>query len=143
MKKILLTSSSFPGEVQLLYNDEKKLILIDFREATLNDEQIKALKALTPFEFDKQNFRASFRSDTLIVTEEDFVITFDMFFDKYAERINKDRCLKVWNRMNNADRTLAYTKLYLYERHLKILTWKSKANPETYLKSKFWLNDWK
>lgn len=143
MKKLILTSPGFNGEVELLYGTDGMLVLIDMQNADLNAAQVRYLKTASPIFYEKDSFKAAFRSDTLVVTEGDYKVTFDMFYNEYGVKRNRDRCEKIWAKMSEVERVKAYAGIKPYKRHLTLNTWKTQADPENYLKKKFWLNDWR
>jgi len=143
MKKLILTSPAFEGEIQIIYNTEFKLMLIDMMQTNLTDEQIRYLKNVTPVEYRKETFKPAFKSETLEIIEADYKVTFEMFWEKYGLKRNKERCIKQFEKLSESNKTKAFAGLNPYIRHLAHNTWKSKADPEKYLSQKYWLNDWK
>jgi hypothetical protein len=143
MKKILLTSSGFQGEIEVLYNSQGLIWYIDFRNASLEPVQVEYLKQHIPIQYHNDDvFREALRTNKIRVLTEAFEIIFEMFFDKYNKRINRLRCLRYWERMAKAKKIMAYTGITSYNRHLDQNKWKTKADPETYLKNEYWNNDW-
>jgi len=142
MKRIITTSAAFSGEVYIVYGENNMLLLIDFMNAVLSPEQINFLKQFTPVFYNDQ-FPEAFGKARLEFVIEGYEVTFDMFWRKYDEKLNRDRCLKRWDRMPKADRAKAYAGITPYFRHLQKNTWKNKANPDTYLRDKYWENEWK
>ena len=143
MKKLILTSPLFSGEVELLYGVDSKLVLIDMRNAELTEKQVKYMKDLTPIIFDKDTFKESFKSDSLTVVEENFEVTFDMWYKDYPYKRNRDRCDKLWSKMSKADRLRAYAGNKAYKRFLAKRPWQTTLDPENYLKNREWLNEYK
>lgn len=142
MKKLLLTSTGYSGEVVIVYGMENKLILIDMQTASMTDEQIQAMKARVPTSYDESSFLKAFNSPTLRVIEEGFQVGFEAFWDKYGIKRNKERCIKLWDKLSEADRVKAYYSLNGYFRHLAQNTWKTKAEPDTYLRNRYFDNDY-
>jgi hypothetical protein len=143
MKKLILTSEAYEGEVLLMYDADNHLVVLDMMAAKLDAVQIDFMKKLAPVVYDKKTFQASFRSDSLKVVESAFQITFEMFWDRYAKKINKDRCDRLWKRLTEAEKAKAWLGLNRYLYHLALNTWKTKADPETYLSKKYYENEWK
>jgi hypothetical protein len=144
MKKLLLTSPGFAGEVEMIYGTDKMLMLIDMRAAELSERQIKYMTSTAPVIYvDLLSFKAAFGSDTLSVIEGDYKVIFDMFWTEYNVKRNRDRCEKIWDKMSEVKRVQAFAGLKAYNRHLALNSWKTKADPESYLRKEFWLNDWK
>jgi hypothetical protein len=140
MKKLILTHPKMQGEVLLVYGSELKLVLVDFQKAELNAKVLDWLWSRVHIDYSEQvkNNFADFQ-----VLESSVEITFDMFFDKYNQRINKKRCEKIWEKLVEADKAKAYFGLWKYEKHLSANTWKNKADPENWLKKRMWENEYK
>jgi hypothetical protein len=142
MKKYILTSPRFSGDINVLYGPDNKLLLIDFMRAQLTDEQIEYFKLKLPVVF-TPSFYEAFNSSTLTVLEEGYTVTFEQWWNRYKKKHNKIRCEKIWNKLSEADQVNAYVMLSKYERHLTIENWKSKADPDTYLRQRYWESEWK
>jgi hypothetical protein len=142
MKRYILTSPRFAGEINVLYGLDNRLLLIDFMKAGLNDHQIEFFKKAVPVYF-TENFLDSFPNSTLNVLEEGYTVSFEMWWGRYNLKHNKARCLALWNKLSEADQVNAYFKLGQYERHLSLNQWKNKADPDTYLRQRYWESEWK
>lgn len=143
MKKIIATSAGFEGEVHIVYdNDDGMLMTVDFAHALLNAKQVQYFMEKTPVYYAGKILAQQF-SSKLTLVEESISITFSMFWLKYARKINKARCERIWDKLSKSDRVKAYYGIFPYDRHLQSNSWKSKADPETYLKNKYWENEWR
>jgi hypothetical protein len=143
MKRYILTSPKFTGEINVLYGLDNKLLFIDFMKADLSEHQISFFKKAVPVFFTDQ-FLEAFPNSNLNVLEEGYQVTFEMWWNRYNLKHNKARCLSIWNaKLSEADRVNAYFKLGSYERHLSLNTWKNKADPDTYLRQRYWESEWK
>lgn len=143
MIRFITTSPSFAGEVHIIYGDDNQLLCIDFRNAQLNSKQTSYLYQHTPIIFDATTFAQSFGTPHLTFVHEAYTITFDEWWHRYDRKINRVRAEKLWARLSKADQLQAYTGILAYQRHLQHNTWKTKADPETYLRNKYWTNEWK
>ena len=151
MKRYIITSPAFSGSVNVLYGTDYKLQFIDFMKCDMSIEQIDFFKtklpvSLTPSPSPQERgaeMQAAFgKGNRLSIVEEGYKVTFDQFFDRYALRRNKQRVQKLWDKLNEADQVNAYFKLGNYERHLALNSWKTKADPDTYLRNRYWEGDW-
>lgn len=143
MKKLLLTSSAFSGQIQVVYY-QNQLVLFDCQNAELSTEQVEYLKKRVPVLFNTLNdFVKAFNSTKLMVIEEQFCISFDEFWSKYAMKRNRERCIKLWEKLSQADKVKAYAGVSVYKNYLQKNTWRSMAEPETYLRNKYWNDEWK
>lgn len=149
MKRFIITSSTFLGEINVLYGLDMRLQFIDLMKCDLTDEQIGFFKKhLTPT-LSKgegadgvEDLKKCFGTARLDIVEQGYKITFEQWFNRYNVKRNKARCLKLWNKLSEADQVNAFFKLGLYERHLMVNNWKTKAEPDTYLRNRYWENDW-
>lgn len=148
MKKVVMLSDNFKGEIEIIYNDENALHLLDFRNAELSVEQKMFFFSKLPLAFSsssytKTNFIEAFAgANSLRVEIVPFEVSFDEFWTMYAKKINRERVEKIWKRLSSTDKARAVQGLRAYERHLALNTWKSKMDPDSYLTKKSWNNEW-
>ena len=143
MKKLILTSSQFTGEIHVLYFDSK-LVQFDLQQAEITDIQIDFLKKRVPVEFvNIESFINSFESKTLIVIEEGYKVSFEEFWNKYNQKRNKERAIKLWDKLSVADQVKAFIGLTPYKSFLRLNPWRTIKEPDTYLKERSWENEWK
>lgn len=143
MKRYIISSSAFTGEVHVVYGTDNKLCSIDFLNSDLSEVQIAYFKIKCPVVYN-EGFEAAFESKSkLAITEQGYTISFDQFWADYKLKRNRDRCEKLWAKMSEAEQVNAWAGLKPYERHLALNAWKTKADPETYLKKRYWLNEYK
>ncbi len=140
MRRFLITSPRYNGEAVLIYNGEGLLQKIDCGQTDMDAETITHFKRAAPALF--SNLQSAFTHPTVLV-ESEIIITFEMFWKKYDHKFNKERCEKLWNRMSKTDKILAYYGLDKYHRYLKKNPEQFKLHPDTYLRNKAWLNDYK
>jgi hypothetical protein len=88
------------------------------------------------------NISNGFSSDTSIVAA-DVEVSFKMFWDKYGKKINRLRCEALWKKLSLVEQVEAYTGIQPYDKYLQIENWRSKADPDTYLRNKFYQNEYK
>lgn len=139
MKKYTLTNARFEGEVYLTYQ-AGILIRIDFTQAHLTLMMVLALLRSIPAA--EAQLQQSFSAETIIVGE-DVAIVFELFWQKYAVKINRPRCEGLWEKLSRADRVLAYFGLDKYHKHLRRNPGKFKMHPDTWLRSRAWENEYK
>lgn len=139
MKRYLITSPKFTGQAELLYSNGI-LRKIDVTDTNMNAILIMHFKnTVPPFEIDVSK---SFSESTTIV-EAAFEVSFDMFWKKYNRKINKSRCILLWGKMNSTQQLQAYFGVDDYDKYLKKEGWRSKADPETYLRNSYWENEYR
>lgn len=139
MKRYLISSPAFNGEVELIYRDV--LEMVDCSRTDMSVGHRAWLLRRLPMQ--ASGLDVAFADSSARIICEDVVIEFEAWWKEYGKKINKDRCLKLWDRMSAADRVNAWIGLLKYNRHLKKNTWKSKLDPESFLRNKSWQNDYK
>ncbi|NLN84446.1 MAG: hypothetical protein GX138_08900 [Firmicutes bacterium] len=139
MKKYLLTSPKWEGEIEIVYNDLDLLISIDISRANLAEkQQIYFLRDLPRELYELEKLRE--KSPHLVITEVNQDVTFEMFWDTYDDKVrsSKKRALRAWNKLSKIDRHKAYRFIMRYKQSLYHGT-----NPkyaETYLNAELWNN---
>jgi hypothetical protein len=142
MKKYIITSPKFTGEINVLYGLDGRLLFIDFMKCDLSEEQTDYFKSKLPAIF-TATFMEAFGKSNLQVIEEGYTVSFEQWWERYNVKHNKARCLILWNKLSEADQVNAFFKLGNYERHLALNTWKNKADPDTYIRQRYWESIWK
>ena len=139
MRKFMMTSSEFNGEVILEYDNKGRLARLDMSNTDLDIEQRHYLKAKVACNV--LNVAAKFDSRTLIV-EADYEVDFETFWAAYKKKINKIRCVNIWRKLSKTDQVKAWAGIEKYEAFLKGLGWREKADPDTYLRNRYWENEY-
>lgn len=142
MNKYIITSPRFTGEIHVLYGSDNRLLCLDFIKCGLTDAQLEYFKNRCPITYTDE-FMSAFGKSNLNVIQEGYEVNFEQWWNRYDLKHNKVRCLTMWNRLSEADRVNAFFKLGLYERHLSLNSWRKKAEPDTYLKDRYWDSEWK
>lgn len=139
MRRFLITSPKFTGQAEVIYNAASVLCKIDCTDTDMNAVTIKHFKAAVGAEI------ASIGAllPNCIIVEAEYEVSFEMFFDKYKKKLNKARCILLWSKMSKTMQVQAYHGIDAYEKYLKKEHWMSKAHPETYLRNKYWENEYK
>jgi hypothetical protein len=154
MKRYIFTSPDFEGEIHVLYGTDQQLLLIDFMKVDLKQNQLDYFKERLPSRIDVDDSELvkltvcewlKYQMGTknrLSVIEQGYRVTFEQWWTRYNVKRNRTRCEKLWNKLSEADQVNAFAKLQLYERHLMVNNWKTKAEPDTYLRNRYWEGDW-
>jgi hypothetical protein len=139
MKKFILTSDAWSGEITLEYDDLHLLINMNLKEAELSEEQHLWFLRNMPRELAELQ-KLLDKSKSAKLTEAPQEVTFEMFWDAYDEKVrsSKKKALKVWSRMTDANRLKAYLFIPKYNR--SILPGCNKKYAETYLNAELWNN---
>lgn len=142
MRKFIITSPNYTGEAHVIYGLDNSLITLDYSRAELTVNQAQLMKDAVPVVFYPQSFLESFQNLPVTVVEGTYELTFDMFWDKYDHKINRKRCEPLWEKLGKTKQVKAYHGITPYDNHLALNKWKTKANPETFLKEEYWETDW-
>ncbi len=140
MRKFQLTSPNFKGHVEAIYTAEGILSIIDMSNAELNQQGIAKMKfTMPPLMVDINN---AFASTTVIVVEVDYPVTFQMFMDAYKKKVRRVRAEAIWNKLSKLDQIKAINGIKKYDSYLLRVSWRTKADPDTYLKQEYWNDEW-
>ncbi len=142
MKRFIVTSPSWTGEAEIVYNEVGKLVRLSFENCTIpeHDRVVHNFKMITPVSMDK--LQEAFAPTTATVVEADFEVNFDMFWKAYNHKINKLRAVAIWGKLSKTDQVKAYYGIAIYDKFLKKESWRKKADPETYLRNKMYDNEY-
>lgn len=143
MRRFFITNEEkFIGDAEVLFNDKGTLCKIDVTQCQIDESVVLQLKQAIPPNLSKFITGQAFGKDTKII-EADLEVSFDMFWDGYRHKINRIRCLKLWGNMSKVEQVSAFYGIKPYDKYLSRQSWRTKADPETYLKNKMWENEWK
>lgn len=143
MRKFLITNPKrFSGAAEIYYNEQGALCKIDLMQANMVDEVAHHFKMAIPVTLSKLLSGTCFSADTVLV-EAGYEVSFEMFWDAYKKKIHPGRCRQVWDRLTKTERVQAYHHIAAYNKYLQKETWRSKADPITYLRAKYWENEYK
>lgn len=137
--KYSLTSTQFIGEVILSFDQQGYLVMYDRSSAEMSETQVAWLVDELPRRIeDLQKVLGS--SKTAKLTEVSQVIDFELFWDRYDEKIrsSRKRTLAKWNKLSKTDQIKAYKFISRYESHL--LPGTAKKYASTYLNDELWNN---
>ena len=139
MRIFHLTSLRFEGHVELKFNDEDRFIAIDFIESGVNVEQQKWILQSLPSNVHALGMYDKYK-DSMTVTEIIQNITFEIFWERYNDKISssKKKSAARWNKMPAAEQAKAYRYIGRYLASIPAGTRKKYA--ETYLNAELWNN---
>lgn len=143
MRKFLLTSKNFIGNAELHYNDNDMLCRIDVTDTNMTVAQIVPFKTAVPPTIQHLENNGHGLPAHITIIEAEYEVTFDMFWMAYNKKINKKRCEPLWNKLGKAQQIKALQGVKSYDKFLEKNDWRSKADPENYLRNEMWNNEWK
>ncbi len=141
MKRYLIAAKAYQGDAELWFDENGKLIRIDIAKTNMHPEVMEDFKRDAPIL--ESNLHEAFAHVKCTITEADIIITFEQFWAKYNKKINKARCLPIWNKMSQNEQLKAYTGIDKYNAYLKKEHWRNKLDPENYLRNKTWENEYR
>jgi adenylate kinase family enzyme len=136
MRKFVLTSASFTGHVLYEFDSNGRISCLNL-EAELNDQQHQYIWQNIPKEVAqvaKLNAIAKLK-----ITEVQIVVTFDMFWNKYNDKIrsSKKKTLAIWLKMDEGNHLRSF--LFIDTYNLNRVN-AEKKYAETYLHAQLWNN---
>lgn len=139
MKHFQLTSDAFEGAVDFYFNENNLLAKFDTQDANLSVDQAAWILNNMPRELSEVQ-KVLGKSKTARLTEIKQNITFEMFWDRYDDKMlsSKKRTEAKWNRMSSAKQVKAFNYIATYFALLPQNTRKKFA--ETYLSSEIYMN---
>lgn len=141
MRRFLITSPAYNGDAELHYDLTGRLVRIDVTHTDMPISIIPAFKTKVPAFID--GLQEAFTGTKATIVEADFEVTFEMFWNIYKKKINRSRALRLWDKLSKVEQVKAYYGVNDYDKYLKKEKWRSKADPETYLRNMMWENEWK
>ena len=140
MKKYLITNPKYTGAAEVVYGSNGLLQQIDVTATSMDANTITAFKkAVTATEADLLN---SFGPQTNILAAE-VAVSFEMFWAAYKKKINRLRAEALWNKLSKTEQVEAFVAIANYDKYLKKEHWRSKADPDTYLRNKYYQNEYR
>ena len=136
-----ITSEKYDGIVELLYDDNGLLQKLNFGNSSLRFDGVMKMKNIIPSQV--AQLAEVFKDTTVTIVEAAYEITFEMWWTKYDKKINRKRCEQLWNKLSKPDQVKAYFGIDAYNKYLKREGWRTKADPETYLRNEYWCNEYK
>lgn len=139
MKKYSFTHEKYKGSISFWYNEND--ILVHYNNDTdMTDTALVWFLNNIPRNLDELESLKKTTKGTLIEVPQ--VVTFDAFWDTYAKKCNRKRCETIWVKMTEAQKLKAIISVQAYDRYLQRVKWRSKADPDTYLRNQNYDTDW-
>ncbi|WP_437918423.1 hypothetical protein [Sphingobacterium sp. LRF_L2] len=141
MRKYVLTSQMFAGSVTFGYNENGRLVWLD-DDADFNDMQRDWLLSESRFPkyIDMVDALANVIKGKL--TEVPYDISFDAFWDAYANKKNRKRAEGLYNKMSEQQRLKCILSISPYLNYLSRVKWRNQSDPDTYLRNEQYETDW-
>lgn len=140
MRKFLISSISFSGQVEIIFDFSGVLISIYLGNTNLTVGQIKYLLKNAPLTV--ADLPNAFAGSKAIIVESSFEVTFEMFWNKYDLKRNKKPAEKIWVKMATVDKVKAYHSIDGYNKYLKKNEWCNRLYPDTFLRNEHYNDEW-
>jgi len=140
MRRFIITSELYNGHAEAIYKDNGMLCNIDLSGCDFNQAFTNSFKGKVPAHVG--DIETAFDLTKVTVIEADFEVTYEMFWKAYNKKINNKRCIALWQKLSKTKQVKAYYGIVAYNKYLSKETWRSKADPETYLRNEMWENEW-
>lgn len=141
MRKFQITSPTLNGEITIAYNDNDVLCCIDMNQCIVTSTIASAVLRKLPLTV-QQLTEYKWNEGTLCI-EVDVVISFDDFWKDYPMKVNKKRCIKIWDSLPKHKQVKATNGIVPYKKHLRKNEWKECKSPDTYLRNESWEDEYR
>lgn len=142
MKKIVITSTRFNGEVAAVYDADEVLHSISFADCDANASQRKGLKEFIPVRLAGFNAEGFVIPDGVMIASSDYEISFEEWYEKFGKKRNKIPANKLWDKLSKAKKIKCATRTPAYLKHLKKNTWLQQMYPDTWIRGEHWEDEW-
>lgn len=141
MRTFRLTSPNFTGHITYAFNADGYLIQY-INEAELSEAQFKGLLPRTPLTVSDVQRLTAGTTGKLDEMPPDLSFTTFWAQIKDGKKINKKRCIPLFDKLNSDKKYLAIIK---WNPYVSYCTANNRiiADPETYLKKEYFDNDWR
>lgn len=139
MRRYILTGK-YEGELEFRFALNGNLIAFENR-ADLPEKSLAWLGSHFPVTVD---ILKKLLSDypNLKAAEIEDEATFDMFWDAYAHKVDKQRAEKEWKKLTKLEQWLAIDAITAYDKYLSRHAGIEKRYPERFLKNRCWETEW-
>lgn len=140
MRLFKIYHKKYTGEIEVLFSTQ--MLRIDFSNTNINANDLAAFKRVVPATLEEFLKGTWCGADAKII-EADYEASFVDFWAAYNKKINKIRAEKNFNSLSKLEKILALQGIKKYDAYLtKDARWRTKADPETYLRNKMWENEY-
>lgn len=143
MRRFLVSGAKYTGEAELIYNTTGAIDGVQLSQTSLSAAQRKALLAGIPATVD--GLAMAFENKLTIV-EADIEETFEMFFNAFANKRNKQDALKLWNRLSLTDKVKCRLRIKAYFNYIKRMHQGGfqikQMYPDTWIRGRHWEDEW-
>ena len=143
MKRYLLTSPTFKGHIEALYDSVGILCRLDWTKATgLVPGSVHNYKLRIPVQ--AENIYEAFKETGVRVEEAEFEVTFEDFIREYPYKRNTHLASAYWPKLSASAQYMAFCAAIEYRKYCeRNSSWYRAMICETWLKKEEYKNDWR
>lgn len=140
MKHFILTSTAFTGSIEYKYCEDGYLISYKY-DATMSQKQREFILRKMPLTI--HGFQDLIgKSKTLNVEEVQTDMSFDNFWNLYDKKINRKRCMPIWDKLSDADKLKCLNSIAQYIKYLHRTGYRDQKDPDGYLRDRLFETEW-
>lgn len=140
MRRFIITSELFTGQAEAVYKDNGMLCKIDLTGCDFNQAFTNSFKNKVPAHL--SDIETAFDLTKVTIIEADFEVTFEMFWNKYNNKVNRKRTLALWEKLSKSKQVKAFYGIDAYNKYLSKKDWRNRQDPDTYLRNETFENEW-
>lgn len=141
MRTFLIQSEHYTNDAVVGFSPEGFLVLVDVSATGMAENYAKWMFRGFPLKIEE--FMAFCKEKGVVCVESSLQIDFEKWWEEYGNKVNKKRCIPVWNKLPKTKQVEVYYNTKDYNAFLDFENWRAKSDPETYLKKPMYDTDWK
>ncbi len=139
MKKIILTSPNFTGNVVFAYN-EQGILVIYHNESDMDEKALRWLLKYLPN--DVEGLKALSSKITGRLEEVPADVSFDAFWNLYDKKVNRKRSEPMFKKLTDEEKLQCVVAVKPYKRYCSN-NGRGIADPEKYINQRYFETDWR
>ncbi len=142
MQRFLITSPTFKGHIEALYDSNGRIFRMDFGKASdLSDEQLRGYKIRIPVIYD--HMEEAFKDTKVKWEAADMEVTFQDFMREYPYKRNTHLAEAYWPTMTSSQQYQAFVAAITYRKYCERKKgWYTPMIPVKWLKTGEYKNNW-
>ncbi len=145
MRKFSITSDHFEGEITIAYNEKGVINLVDTTDSEFTVKNMIRLFKILPKELGSDSNKTL---NTFSVTSKLHIVeifgdlSFKRFWDTYGHKVNRKRCLPLYEKLDDKSKSLAISRIAPYKRYLTWTKYRGIMDPEKWLRDQQFETEW-
>ncbi|HRO70897.1 MAG TPA: hypothetical protein PK951_10970 [Chitinophagaceae bacterium] len=141
MRRFLITSAAFTGEVEAVYDGSARLIRFDVSKTNMPPDLINRFKSRVPAHIDEM--AVAWAGTKAVVVEADFEVSLEDFKREYPYSRNYHLLDARWKKLSKTEQVEAYYGAIDYRKYCTRNDWYMPKIADSWLANKEFKNDWK